>query len=84
MTPNVPNLDCMDTQELIEFVTRHAYGANNATLGVSPYVTDLLSRYAALSCVARQARGEGDIQNAIAYESKMDSVYGRLPETAKW
>lgn len=88
---NVPNLDCMETNELWEFwkINRRPGRIQSAALFPDKpkgYVsaTNDLSCYASNKATAQKLRLEGNISTAIMYENICDSIYNRLPEWAKW
>jgi hypothetical protein len=86
---NVPNLDCMSSDELMEFWMRHQNGRNSKQLfpkigSGSIRSTRSLANYAANKSTAMQCRINGDIAGAQMYESFCERIYLSLPTSARW
>lgn len=62
------NLDAMQHVELLERITAYKN----------------LSQYCELRWFAYHRRLEGKIEEALRYEKKMDALYKKLPQWAKW
>lgn len=91
---NVPNLDAMEPDDLMEFWflhhgTHYSGGRNHRRLfpnggkGTRKAAGDLAA-YASNKATAMQCRLRGDIETALMYEGIADRIYARLPEFAKW
>lgn len=87
----VPNLDCMDIEELSDFqeyLERSMEGACKALFGKHDVDTDswavLLWHYTVFKRSAIRYRLAGDIQSALDRESECEEIYNKLPEVAKW
>jgi hypothetical protein len=93
---NVPNLDCMDVDELMQFLRDYFYPNRSNTkslLGIpesdnlprgSKRVVKDLSNYAANKVAAMDCRRRGDVNTAIMYEDICDRIYQKLPEQHRW
>ncbi len=73
---NTPNLECMSNTELRAYYAKHCDSMN--------MVERKLADFAALAIEARQARGNGKIDTALAKEERMDRIYDSLPEESRW
>lgn len=69
------NLDCMHTDELLEFYLSHKNG--NA-------VSVRLARYAHEKRAAMRYRELGLINAALHAEEACDAIYRQLPEEERW
>lgn len=65
---NVPNLDCMPENDLVQ----------------AEAVFVSLGEYARLSYLAKRERLAGRIVDASTLERRMDAIYNRLPAWARW
>lgn len=87
-TPNVPNLDAMSQDELMQFWMQHQRGRGRKALGLSGKgsvnTVGLLACYASNKATAMSCRLRGDIQSALVYEGIADNIYQRLPAQARW
>lgn len=85
----VPNLDTMEPDDLMEFWKRHQHGRNQRFLlpagakGCRRIVSDL-ANYAANKATAMRSRLDGNIETALKYESICESIYNGLPAAARW
>jgi hypothetical protein len=88
----VPNLDAMNDDELLAFVSNHRNGAALDQLFHADVVgqaqaeqaTHLLARYALTLRNARLHRLNGDIQLALDGEALAQRIYNQLPKWARW
>lgn len=87
---DIPNLDAMEPDDLMEFWARHQRGRNIKAIfpegrakGTSSAVAHLAS-YAANKATAISCRLRGDIQSALMYEGFADASYKKLPEWSRW
>lgn len=87
-TPNVPNLDAMNADELMTFWMHHQRGRNRKELGLSGRnsmnTTGDLACYASNKATAISCRLRGDITAAQVYEQICDGIYKTLPSEVKW
>jgi hypothetical protein len=88
---NVPNMDCMDREELWEFWQRFTRPKRADARLLFPdkpkgYIGACqdLACYASNKATAIACRQSGNIQAALTYENIADLVYDRLPNWAKW
>lgn len=84
----VPNLDSMQSDELMEFWMRHQRGRGYKLLfptgGKGTRIaTGDLAAYAANAATARSCRLRGDIRAALIYERICDNIYSDLPDWAR-
>ncbi len=83
----IPNLDAMNKDELLEFVAR---GEKDAARKLFPgrknglQVLKSMHRYAKTKIMAIDMRSTSSVQDALVYESICDSIYSELPEWAQW
>lgn len=86
---NVPNLDAMEPDELMQFWFKHQRGYKSRDLfpnggqGTKRATADL-ANYASNKAVAMRHRQEGDITIALQYEGICDRIYKELPLWARW
>lgn len=71
----VPNLDCMEKEDLKAFIEQC-----DSTMAL---LTELRV-YAASKINAQLFRSVGKIDRAVMYEKICDEAYERLPESARW
>jgi hypothetical protein len=89
-TLDLPNFDGMTTTELWEFwVQWHIATQAKATtlVGVRENAAKLahtLANYACNKACAMRCRLDGDIVQAINYETICDRIYQTLPEDLRW
>ena len=76
-TPNVPNLDCLETDELFDYWKAHK-GAEASTPEAQ------LAEYAFNKAQAQQYRLAGEIGNAMTRETACDAIYDKLPSDYRW
>lgn len=86
---NVPNLDAMETDELMEFWKKHQLGWEYKALFPSVHqgkkrVTADLANYASNLATARACRLAGKVIEAQAYDRICDKIYAGLPSWALW
>jgi len=88
---NVPNLDCLDSSELMAFYGEaHLHNRVKARelFASRPKgycrVTKDLGHYAANLATAQRCRLSGDINTAQVYETICDRIYSELPTYAQW
>ena len=65
---NIPNLDCMDEDDLRDIAAK----------------LKLLSRYATQKACAMAWRKKGDLHAALLAEGKLDQIYQSLPPDWRW
>jgi len=85
---NIPNLDAMPADELMQFWVTHQRGRRYRDLvgsgrGARRATADL-ANYASNKATAMQCRLRGDIQAALMYEGIADRIYDGLPSFARW
>ena len=85
----VPNLDALDSSELMSFWMKHRRGRGYKILFPvggpgSMIATGSLANYASNIATAKNLRTAGDIAAAVIYETIADRIYSKLPEWAKW
>jgi len=94
---NVPNLDCMESDDLRSFAVSLTVGiASHGTpirrareifperpKGYSRAAKDL-GNYAWNKLIAMELRRQGRISRAIGYEDICERIYSDLPEFARW
>jgi hypothetical protein len=95
ITNNVPNLDCIDRDELLLFWVKHRKGKNVTALfpdsegderlqAVLALVAHVLSEYALTKAAAIGARMRGAIADAQGWERECESIYRGLPSEVRW
>jgi hypothetical protein len=91
MTNTVPNLDCMDVEELQGFTAK--YWNSSKVLAEEligdrrrgfKSIADQLVMYARHKTHAIKHRTEGEIGSATVFESICDRIYAKLPEDLRW
>ena len=86
---NIPNLDCMETSDLMMFWHASSDRATARNLfpsrpkGYTRLAKDL-GNYAANKATAMSCRARGDIQTARSYEAIAENIYRDLPYFARW
>ena len=89
----IPNLDAMETRELLDFWVKHRLGINahllfpdsdSANLMADRQAAHNLSEYALTKTAAINCRRRGAIQEAMRWELKCESIYVDLPARARW
>lgn len=82
------NLDDVPYDDLVDFTKKYKDGRNSRQLFPgqrgSQAATRQMVKYAAVKMAARQARGNGNIEHALYFESMCDRIYNQLPGFAKW
>ena len=88
---NVPNLDALDISELWSIyndIREFPWKTARKFFPTRPigYIKAIesLSYYTANKATAMKCRLDGKIATALIYESICDTIYGRLPEWARW
>ena len=96
--PNIPNLDCMPIEELRSFYEKYRtfYKLHKVTkksraetlLGLArpdgEDIVEILANFALNKLVAMQARLDGNVQTAIAFEKYAELAYKMLPKDCIW
>jgi hypothetical protein len=83
------NLDAMDSTDLMPFWSKYQSGRNYKDIfpfggkGTKRATADL-ANYASNKYAAMFARKRGDITTAQMYEKICESIYGDLPDFARW
>jgi hypothetical protein len=83
----IPNLDGMTTEELLEWVKALGHGARPDIFKNgkgSIRATIELRNYGWNKLTAMKLRLTGNIETAMQYEAICESIYSRLPEWARW
>ncbi len=87
---NVPNLDCLSSEELMDLWFRYSRATRKEAAdlvgrrkGYTSIVGDL-AHYAANKATAMSCRLRGEIQSALIYEGICDRIYDRLPPDCRW
>jgi hypothetical protein len=89
----IPNLDAMETKELLQFWVKHRLGINahllfpdsdSANLLADGQAAHKLSEYALTKVAAVNCRRRGDIAQALRWEALCDTIYADLPARARW
>ena len=89
MSEHVPNLDCMEDDDLMGFWLRHQRGRKardifpNGGKGTRTATGDLAA-YAVNKATAMSCRIRGDIRAALIYEKICEDIYDGLPDSARW
>ena len=88
---DVPNLDAMSRDELMDFWMRYQNRQRRADaealVGRRPNYTTIaasLGAYAANKATAIACRQRGDIPAAKVYETICEGIYKRLPADLRW
>lgn len=88
---SVPNLDCMDKDELTNLWSEIHYHPIIEARKLFPdkfkgyvSVTQNLGCYAINKATAISCRLRGDIPSALKYETVCDNIYKELPAVARW
>lgn len=89
METNIPNLDCMTQDDMMNFWMRHQRGRHAKELCPdggkgSRTTTSDLACYASNKAAAMSCRLRGDITSALMYEDICDRIYAELPAWARW
>lgn len=72
---NVPNMDCMDVDELTEIET-YFYGIQK--------LAELVREYAIHQKLAMQHRAAGRIHLAQCHTEKCEEIYKKIPQEYQW
>ena len=88
---SVPNLDSLDSEDLmklwVEWQQGHRNQAEEVFGGKFPGYTRALkslANYALNKATAIKCRIEGDIERALIYEEICDKIYDALPDHIQW
>lgn len=82
MITEVPNLDCLPYDDLLQFWSD--VERTPSSPAYSRRVLTLLGHYALLKAQAIRHRLQGNIEMALANERVLDRIYARLPDGAAW
>jgi len=75
-TPNVPNLDCMESDDLYIYVSQFEHSDDKQRA--------LTASYAYSKAKAQDSRLAGNILHAQAREDACDAIYDKLPSDYRW
>lgn len=89
---SAPNLDAMDSGDLMSFWHKHQQGRQwkqlfpdrMESISCVKCTVSLLANYASNKATAMSCRERGDIYHATQYEAIAEKIYKELPEFAKW
>jgi hypothetical protein len=88
---NVPNLDGMTADELMQFWAKYHHAGHKLAAELvgdtrKGYIglAAKLANYASNKATAMMCRNRGDVGTAVLYESFADQIYDDLPADLRW